>query len=187
MKGRRLFFALWPTEALRERIRSDTRPITEPIGARTLPAANLHITIEFLGEVPDARLDEVLQAGAATHGNAFDLILDRIESFRRSGVLSLVPSQPPSALNELVDQLRFNLLDRQFRVQHQNFRPHVTLVRDLRRPVPAATIAPLTWRVEEFALVESQLGREGSRYSVLASWPLTPARATPDRPDTQET
>jgi RNA 2',3'-cyclic 3'-phosphodiesterase len=172
LKGRRLFFALWPTEALRERIRTETRPITEPIGARTLAAANFHVTIEFLGEVPDARLDAALQAGAATHGNAFNLVLDRVEAFRRSGVLSLVPSQPPSALNELVDQLRFNLLDRQFRLQHQSFRPHVTLVRDLRRPVPPATIAPLPWRVEEFVLVESQLGRDGSRYSVLATWPL---------------
>jgi 2'-5' RNA ligase len=175
LKGRRLFFALWPPEALRERISSETRLITEPIGARILSAANLHITIAFLGEVPDARLGAAVEAGEATHGIPFELVLDHIESFRRSGVLSLVPSQPPSALNDLVDQLRFNLLDRQFRLQHQEFRPHLTLVRDLRRPVPRTQVAPISWRVEEFVLMESQLGRNGSRYSALATWPLAPS------------
>jgi RNA 2',3'-cyclic 3'-phosphodiesterase len=172
-----LFFALWPPETLRERIRTETRALTEPVGGRALPAANFHITIAFLGEVPDLRLAAALQAGAATHGPAFELILDRVEAFRRSGVLSLVPTQSPSALTEFVDQLRFNLLDREFRLRHEVFRPHVTLVRDVRRPLPAAAVAslpiPLIWRVDEFALVESQLGREGSRYSVLVRWPLT--------------
>jgi len=172
LKGRRLFFALWPSEAVRERIWTGTRAVTAPVGGRTLPAANFHITIAFLGEVPETRLNAALQAGAATHGNAFELILDRVESFRRSGVLSLVPSQPPSALTDLVDQLRFNLLDGQFRLEHREFRAHVTLVRDLRRPVTAASVAELPWPVEEFVLAESQLGRDGSRYSVLARWPL---------------
>jgi 2'-5' RNA ligase len=48
----------------------------------------------------------------------------------------------------------------------------VTLVRDVERGPAAATIAPVQWPVESFALVESNVGQRGSQYSLLEEWPL---------------
>jgi RNA 2',3'-cyclic 3'-phosphodiesterase len=169
---RRLFFALWPPDGLRERIHEATRQVTTPQRGRVIPAANLHVTIAFLGEITQERVQAAMDAGAATHARAFDLRLDRIESMRRSRVLCLLPTSTPAQLAELVDRLRFNLLDRQFKLRRQEFRPHVTLMRDLSRAPDAVGIAPLHWHVDSFALVESQLGRSGSQYSILQRWKL---------------
>ena len=169
---RRLFFALWPPDGLREKIQEATRQVTTAQRGRVIPAANLHITIAFLGEIAQERVQAAVDAGAATQAPVFGLCLDRIEAMRRSRVLCLVPTSAPSQLAELVDRLRFNLLDRQFKLQRQEFRPHVTLMRDLSRAPDAVGIAPLHWHVDSFALIESQLGRTGSQYSVLQRWKL---------------
>jgi RNA 2',3'-cyclic 3'-phosphodiesterase len=170
---RRLFFALWPPDGLREKIQEATRQVTTVQRGRIIPVANLHITIAFLGEVAQERVQAAMDGGTATtHAPVFDLCLDRIESMRRSRVLCLAPSSAPAQLAGLVDRLRFNLLDRQFKLQRQQFRPHLTLMRDLSRAPDAVAIAPLRWHVDSFALVESQLGRTGSQYSVLQRWKL---------------
>jgi len=75
----------------------------------------------------------------------------------------------------IVDGLRAGLRERGFELrEHETFRPHVTLVRDVARgPAAASGIAPVQWLVESFALVESQVGQRGSEYTVLDRWLLT--------------
>jgi 2'-5' RNA ligase len=54
----------------------------------------------------------------------------------------------------------------------QEFRPHVTLARDVPRMRSIETIRPIEWRVDDFVLVESNMTKTGSEYSVLERWPL---------------
>ena len=55
----------------------------------------------------------------------------------------------------------------------REFRPHVTLARDLRRGRAIQKIEALRQEVNDFALVESVRDGSGSQYSVLARWPLS--------------
>ena len=50
-----------------------------------------------------------------------------------------------------------------------DFRPHVTVQRDLRRLPDAIALPPLRWAVDGFALLRSEAGRG---YACVASWPL---------------
>lgn len=171
---RRLFFALWPADAVRAEIHSKTQPFVT--GGRVVPPANFHITVLFLGEVAQPRVEAVERAGAQASAvvEGFELRLDRIEAWPRSKVLCLTATVTPPALNALDEQLRFNLLEpRDARHQHP-LRPHVTLVRDFGRRPPAAAMSPVHWRVDDLALVESRLGRGGSTYTVIGRWPLFP-------------
>lgn len=170
--SRRLFFALWPPDDVRARIHDATRGVVADSGGRPISVRNLHITVQFLGQVPAARLEAVKQAGAGVSAAEFDVVLERIESWPRSKVLCLIPSHAPAALDHLAEQLRFNLLARDFKLQEQEFRPHVTLARDLPRRRPAQLIDAIHWHVGELALVDSQLTARGSQYSVLDRWPL---------------
>jgi 2'-5' RNA ligase len=172
--SRRLFFALWPSEALRRAIEQATGAGAMRAGGRKIPAENFHITLIFLGSVPDHRLHEVVDAASAVVAPPFELKLDRLESWRRSGVLCLT-AQSPSQLASLRIQLRASLAERQFQLEEGPFQPHVTLVRRWAHSAPPVAIEPIRWAIDEFVLVQSQAGPHGSQYEVLHRWPLTGA------------
>lgn len=144
---------------------------------RPIPARNLHVTGVFLGAVPQQRVAHVLEAAQSTQKLTFDvsfmLHLERVEFWRRSNLLCLTAQRTPPQLSALVERLRAALRERGFELdEHERFRPHVTLVRDVTRGPAAADVAPVQWPVESFALVESQVGQRGSEYTVLEDWRL---------------
>jgi RNA 2',3'-cyclic 3'-phosphodiesterase len=175
VKNRRLFFALWPTDSVRARLAAEAE--AHAALGRAIAARNLHATVAFLGAVAEERLDPVLEIARATQKLTFDgrflLHLDRMEFWRRSGLVALTATQVPPQLLRIVDGLRTGLRERGFQLhEHDTFRPHVTLVRDVERGPAAATVTPVQWPVESFALVESKVGQRGSEYRVLDEWPL---------------
>lgn len=168
----RVFFALWPTDAIRARIERVTGEYARRSRGRVIPSQNLHVTLAFIGEVQRTRLQDLLEAGAGTRGSPFDLELDRIETWRGSRLLCLTASSPPAELSGLVGSLRNRLLEHDFRLKNEEFRPHVTLARDMPRRQPDTQIEPIIWSVREIALVDSQTGSNGSVYTVIRTWAL---------------
>ena len=55
MTVRRLFFALWPDAGLRQSIEA-ARARLYPLAGRPVDPVQLHVTLAFLGAVPDARV-----------------------------------------------------------------------------------------------------------------------------------
>jgi 2'-5' RNA ligase len=66
---RRLFFALWPSDAVRARLAQEAQ--SHAGLGRAIPVRNLHITLVFLGGVQEERVVEVLQAAALSEGVRF--------------------------------------------------------------------------------------------------------------------
>lgn len=171
--GRRLFFALWPSDELRERIVSVTRASAGDRGGRVIPPENLHVTLLFLGQVSPARFQSVQQAGdACANSPAFELSFERTEIWGRANLLCLATPAVPAAATQLAHELRRAAGGGALETNEHEFRPHITLARDLprrRRPEP---VEPLRMNVNDFVLVESRPGPSGSQYSVIARWPL---------------
>jgi RNA 2',3'-cyclic 3'-phosphodiesterase len=171
-KTHRLFFALWPSDELREQIGRAVMPALEGRPARPVRPANLHITLAFLGSITADRFPAVLDAGDQIDGEPFDLTIDHLESWRAAHVACLTLSPLPPALTTLVERLRFSLLPRQVEADQKPFRAHVTVARDWRERRLDERIGPFIWRVQEFVLVESRPGRAGSEYQIVRTWPL---------------
>ncbi|MBM0103421.1 RNA 2',3'-cyclic phosphodiesterase [Steroidobacter sp. S1-65] len=170
-RHRRLFFALWPTDQFRAEIETATHAIALASGGRLIPARNLHVTLLFLGEVPAENFDVVQQAAAPLAGSpAFELSFDGVEAWGRR-LLCLTSSTPPAAAIDLATRLRAHLSNF-VREDEREFRPHITLARDLPRSRPTQKIEVLRQQVNDFALVESVRDARGSQYSVLNRWPL---------------
>jgi RNA 2',3'-cyclic 3'-phosphodiesterase len=172
-KNRRLFFALWPTDAVREQLAAAAESYAA-LG-RAIAARNLHVTLVFLGAVAAERVAHVLEAAQSTQKLTLDgnflLHLDAVEFWRRSSLICLTAAQVPAELLTIVERLRAGLRERGFELRaHETFRPHVTLVRDVARA--SAGAASVQWPVDSFALVESKVGQRGSQYTVLDEWPL---------------
>lgn len=177
---RRLYFALWPSEAERKALVHATRKIVRAAGGRRVPPENLHLTLAFLGSVPERRLPE-LQAAAERAAQAFravggvplDVTLDRIEHWVKPQIVGATASVPPRAATELASLLRRELVAAGFTPDLKPFRAHVTLVRKVaRRTMSDIEMPPVTWSFAGFALVESRTAPSGSLYSIAHSWPL---------------
>ena len=170
---RRLFFALWPADALRDRIEHETRHATRHSGGRVIPARNLHITLAFLGSTPESRVADALLCQRETRVRPFELVLGELRWWERQELLCLEPSESAdngaAPLSELAGQLHKALRARGFTIEPRPFRAHMTLARDVRRAHEFKPVKQLRWLVDGVALVQSQTLAKGPEYSVVAS------------------
>ncbi len=175
--ARRLFFALWPDEAERRALHDAFGAAIAAAGGRAVAPAHLHLTLEFLGAVPDAELAALAAIGAALALPEEVVVLDRLGWWPRAATLVVVPGAAPRGLLAVQAQLRETLKGRGFRVDSRPFRPHVTLARKVRAPPALGPAAGVGWPLRELALVESLTHPQGSRYTPLARWPRGARRA----------
>ena len=171
---RRLFFALWPDDALRSTLAprlAELQPGGRGAGRPQSPA-QWHVTLEFLGPVPAARLSAAEGAAASVRAAPFELVLDTVEHWRRPEVLCLTARIAPAPLVSLVTQLRGALAERGFEPERRAYRAHLTLARKVTHAVDVPVFQPIHWPALDFALVESVTDRAGSRYTPLERWRL---------------
>ena len=161
MAALRLFVALWPTRATRGALAAAQAALPWPAAARPVGAEGLHLTLAFIGMLPQERLPEVAHAAAVASARV-QLVLDRIELWK-GGTAVLCPTQVPAALQELQGRLAASLQAAGVPFDARAFAPHVTLARQARGLEPA-TLPPLRWRSSGHMLALSA----GGRYSVIA-------------------
>ena len=173
----RLFFALWPDDALRARIAATAASVAaeHAPGGRSLKPARYHVTMQFLGDfrpLPPSLLDDARAAAASVRSPAFELSLDEVGSFRGASVWWLGSHHVPDALRALHDALGQSLLRHRVPVKPAPaFVPHLTVQRDVRRHIAPTPVPPLAWPVREFVLIDSDPGR-GTPYEVVGRWAL---------------
>lgn len=169
----RLFFAIFPDADAAGELADRARRLRGDAVAGTAVAADrLHVTLNHLGDydgLPRDIVAKALTAGPLVEASAFRVSFDRAESFGRPFVLRHVAddASPLAAFQKgLGEAMARAGLGRHV---ERNFTPHVTLFYD-ERPRPPTLVEPVSWRVEEFALVHSLLGQ--TRHVILERWPL---------------
>ncbi|HWG75900.1 MAG TPA: RNA 2',3'-cyclic phosphodiesterase [Steroidobacteraceae bacterium] len=176
---RRLFFALWPDAACRERLAVVARGALSAAGpqpGRSVPPADWHVTLCFLGAVPEPLLPALQASAARLHAPAFVLRFERLRYWRQAGVLALMADCPPAA-RALAAALRALSRERGLSPDDKPLQPHITLVRGLRSvscPGPRESSHELLLAATRFELAESreQVAAPAARYRSLAAWPL---------------
>jgi 2'-5' RNA ligase len=164
----RLFFALACPFDLAEAV-CNWRDSQE-VGGRPVAQANLHLTLAFLGNQPAASVEGLKQLAAKVRVDAFALRLDQLRTIGKD-FACLMPSQSPSPLNQLVEQLHAGLSTHGVMLDARPFLPHVTLSRQV-HALPDIQPPAFHWPVRHFGLYCSENTSSGVHYSELASWPL---------------
>ncbi|GAO04160.1 RNA 2',3'-cyclic phosphodiesterase [Anaeromyxobacter sp. PSR-1] len=191
MVTRRLFVALEPTDAVRRRIGAAADAVRAAAGraagdVRWVAPDGVHLTLQFLGAVPEERVEAVRAAVEAAAAGARPLALEvsgagGFPNARRPRVVWLGLGGDVAALSALVADLGARLAPLGFAPESRPFSPHLTLgrARDPRgAPGLGGALAAQAradgfgWRATELVLFESHLSPKGARYEALLRAPL---------------
>lgn len=168
----RLFFAVWPDDAVRAALARRARSLHQECGGRMIAARNIHLTLVFLGNVATGRMPDLHALAATMAAPAFDLIVDAVEYWRHNRIVWAGTAACPEALRALVTQLTCASRKAGFRCEGREYVPHITLLRDARCSPTVQACGGVVWRADDFVLVRS-LHRNGAVvYEVIGRWPL---------------
>lgn len=155
-------------------------------GLNWIRAENLHITIKFLGSVPDERVPEICQALGDIHlPGPVRITIGYAAFLPPRGPLRVFVARVGGDLDRLADlqsHIERALEPLGFPRERRRFTPHVTLARPRREPrVPHDFREDVeehpgppggSFPVDSFVLMNSDLKPTGPVYSVLARFPL---------------
>jgi 2'-5' RNA ligase len=185
----RLFFAIMLPEALQQDLSALKGKLSWlPVHGTWPSQHNLHITMKFLGEVPDDAVAALAEAAAQIPFAPFELKPDHLVFFPESGparVLGLGFTGDVPALCQLAADLEEVCAAHDIPRENRPFKDHATLARfrdglhQKHRPRILESAGGFdrlpAFRVDQFQLVQSQLGPAGSTYAVVARFPARSA------------
>ena len=175
----RLFLAIELPADLLDALESAIAPLrAESPEIAWVPPTKRHLTLKFLGDVDEERLDHVVALAdrVARQHRAFSMQLGGIgafPNFRRARVV-WIGVEHEARLELLHHDLEVNGEDAGFEIEGRAFRPHVTLAR-VRSPIDvehARRLARAARRIDfsatvdvgEITLFESTLAQSGATY-----------------------
>ncbi|MEW6152978.1 MAG: RNA 2',3'-cyclic phosphodiesterase [Actinomycetota bacterium] len=179
----RLFVAAWPPPEVAEAITGAARQARAVLGpdapVRWTTPEQWHVTLRFLGAVPDAAALSEALAGAPLPVGPLATLGPGVAWLGRR-----VLHVPVAGLDDLAGVVAGATAGFGREKPGHPFTGHVTLarVREARgRPRAVGGVAGLvgvevagSWTVDEVTLVESHLSAAGARYEVLGRWRLGP-------------
>ena len=172
MKTRRLFFALWPSDNVRQSIIKASKPSMHKLKGRIIKPDRLHITLHFIGPVNDDLRQCMHEAALTVSGKPFELDLDYLGQFFRARILWMGVRKIPDELGQLHNDLGEALSACGYQCDRRPFSPHITLMRKCIKPVFDQPEFSIPWRIDEFVLVESVQDKKGVSYRVLEKYSL---------------
>ena len=174
--ARRVFFAIPLPEAQRVSFVHATRKAVRASGGRPVLPIDLHVTLAFMGSVPDQVLPLLISSGAAASRapgvRSCALAFDRLEHWARPRIFCAACTRAPPEAISLVRALEMALDQHEIAVEHRLWKAHVTLARNVLAPHRVGAITPLTWSAREFGLFESVPSPAAPRYQAIELWPL---------------
>lgn len=168
----RVFFALWPAGGVRDALAALASAAQAECGGRATAPDKIHATLFFVGEIERARVGRLEAIGASTRGRAFALDVNALKYWNHNRIVWAGTNRCPPELSALAASLTRALAAEGVHGGDRPYVPHVTLARNARRAPKQTRMVPLQWLVADFVLVESVRVGRGSRYDVMARWPL---------------
>lgn len=179
----RAFVAVFPPPGIRQAVLEAARRGIPADRVRWTRHENLHLTLKFLGDVPEGRVDAIataLRSLAADH-TPFEASFKGFGAFpssRRARIVWASVGAGAEEVRALAADVDAALEPLGFGREGRPYVPHATLGRIRGRPasleLPAAVPGEPRFGVSRVELVESTLGTGGPAYETLRSVALRP-------------
>ena len=169
--SRRVFFALWPDDEVREKIVEAFKLSPQSkLKGRIMRPENLHITLHFIGNVSEEKLDCLDQAAQTIKVEPFEFALDQYGHFYKAKIFWMGCFEIPQRLKKLHEILGEALSNCDYKIDQRPFAPHITLMRKLIKPGEIENFNSINWKVKNFVLVESVTVEGVIRYEVIKKY-----------------
>jgi len=167
MGSKRVFFALWPDNRQRDRLRDVINSVAREVEGKVLDRRGWHITLAFIGDFPERQVPDLLARAGEITVEPFRLSFDRLEFWPRPKVACMVGTTIPTELQSLVNALHALMQDFGVVPDDRTYRPHITVVRNARTFTTERLTQRATTEWSSFELVESISGPGGVSYRPL--------------------
>jgi 2'-5' RNA ligase len=167
----RVFVALWPSDEVRLQLDAIGQKLAlQAPAARRVAAANLHLTLAFIGWLESDRVAELAPAIATIAVEPFTWQIDHLGHFARAHVVWAGGAASP-ALESLASRVRAALDERDVGYDAKPFAAHVTLLRDVRhwRQPKTTIVPPIDWQVRRAVVVRSHQIAAGVSYQPISA------------------
>ena len=161
----RLFIAIRLSAAMKDSlIQMQNSLYDRGVRGNYTPEENLHLTLAFIGEYPDAQ--PVLDALSSVPFRPFELGL---EGMGRFGDLWWAGMRESVPLQAAVRRIRRALAESGIPFDKKRFRAHITLIRKASGDLPGIAPSPASMTVDTISLMRSDRGRNGMIYTELGT------------------
>ena len=179
----RLFFAAFPDPETRRRIASVAHALDLAPARRVVPPENYHMTLAFVGEVPESQARRVAQDRRAQRARAFTVRFDAYEYWPKAKVVVAAAREYPVLAGAVVaNSFMPTLAQHELALAPQPLRPHVTLARKVTQAPVLQAMSAFDWTVRD--IQSDAFGHEPaleSVYTVVDTWPLLDKARTLDK------
>lgn len=163
-------------------------------GVRWVRPEQLHLTLKFLGDVPETEVPEAcdLLDELADSNDPFDMTVRGLGCFPEQGAVRILWAgldEPTGRLERLQRDIEELFAGEGYQPEHREFMPHITIARVKEGAHHAALRERIAARgdfrggishVKEIVFFQSILGRDGAQYAPISRHVLGGADQLPD-------
>lgn len=168
----RVFFALWPNHSIQQQLHAIAKQLQPQCQGRVMRAETLHMTLQFIGNIPRSLLPNIISAADKVATQPFAMQLAKTGYWKHNRIAYATLASNAPLLHDLVSSLKTALGEQGASFTDQKFSPHITLLRNAEHKPLIQDFPPITWQVDSFVLVESALTDQGAHYKILREWIL---------------
>lgn len=150
------------------------------VKARWVAKKNLHLTLNFVGEIQEDKVDKIKSILKTIKQDKFQASLSEIGFFPNSNLVKVVwvGLEPRKTILQLAQKIDQELMDFS---REQKFESHITLGRlssfkkkeDFFKSIKEIKIEKLSFNIDSFKLIKSELHKDGPKYTPIENFNLS--------------
>jgi len=137
------------------------------VEGRVVDRREWHITLVYIGDVPDDQIPDLLERASRIQVEPFRLSFDKLEFWARPKVACVVAPTIPAELQSLIAALNSIVQDFGVVPNDRTYRPHITVARNARTFSTERLTQRATTEWSSFELMESVRVPGGVTYRPL--------------------
>jgi len=170
----RVFFAIDLEPSIKTQLLTYQENFNE-LDAQPIDAANLHITLSFLGELTERKIETILDGLSPIEQNPFELAIKDPIYLSGAKILALEVEDKSKQLLKLKESIESNLRSiTHFNIEKRPYLPHVSLFRKVEQFPDLILPIEQSISVNSFCLMASIATKNSVRYEIIEQWWISP-------------